>query len=162
MELSQKYIKILKNWGNKPSWCPELYSDSKVRMAHSIYITPPHVVAIHIWVFVPPRHEHLCPDVEEIGVKYLWPWSDSLLDVGVCCISLASQTHHKDYKDIQTTGTHTTRWTCVSSPRCGWEITDLLISAALKFFLVFPSLYRKISGQFMKPINDRFVPNFTN
>ena len=48
LERSQKYIKIFKNWGNKPSWCPELYSDSKVRMAHSIYITPPHVVAIHI------------------------------------------------------------------------------------------------------------------
>jgi hypothetical protein len=43
------------------------------------------------------------PGVEENGVKCLYPGGDSFLQVGVCCISLASQVLLKGPKELKIT-----------------------------------------------------------
>jgi hypothetical protein len=46
----------------------------------------------------------LHPDVEEIGVKFLYPEGDSLLHVGICGKSLYSQALLKGPKEMDFTG----------------------------------------------------------
>ena len=49
------------------------------------------VVTIDIQAFVLLWHRRLYLDVEEIGVKRVWPGGDSLFDVGVYSTLLANQ-----------------------------------------------------------------------
>jgi hypothetical protein len=50
-----------------------------------------YVVRIDIEVFVPLWNQALFLFVGEICVKCLYPGDDSLVSIGACCISLASQ-----------------------------------------------------------------------
>ena len=50
------------------------------------------------------RHQGLCPGIEETGVKCLYLGSDILLQVNICCKSLASQVLLTESKEREIIG----------------------------------------------------------
>ena len=66
-------------------------------------------VTIAISAFVPPWHQSMYRGVEEMCIKCQEAGSDSFLQVGVCCESLANQVLLKWSKEIQITGPHTVK-----------------------------------------------------
>jgi len=66
----------------------------------------------------------LCPGVKAIRVNGLYPGDDSLLHVGVCCKSLASQKLLMGYEEQEITGPDTADQTSDWLWRYSWEVTD--------------------------------------
>jgi hypothetical protein len=54
----------------------------------------------------------------------MWTADESLLHVGVCCISLASQVLLKESREKEITGSHTTNRTYHWVERYRWEVMD--------------------------------------
>jgi hypothetical protein len=62
--------------------------------------------------------------IQEMGIKHLQPGSDSLLLVGICNKSLASQGLLMGSKQMEISGCHIAKHACAWLWCYGWKFTD--------------------------------------
>jgi hypothetical protein len=73
------------------------------------------------FIFASPWHQRWNTNVEEMHVKYFYPWSGTLLHVVIFCKSVASQVLLKGSKEVALNGPRIANRTC---DWLGWKVID--------------------------------------